>query len=334
VTIARVALDVPLHEAFDFRVPEGAEIPAGALVVVPFGRSRRVGVVVAHARRTEVPPSKLRDIERRVDDVPPIAAAELELYEFCARYYQRPLGEVIATALPPRLRQVSRRSIPAQPVAAPHTRVASAEPALTPEQQAAVERINAAVGGFHAVLLHGITGSGKTEVYLRAIAAAIARGAQALFLVPEIGLTPQLEDLVRGRFPHARVAPSHKSPGRGRTGRRMARSAIGARRTSCSARGLAVLMPFPQPRASSWSMRSTTRRTSSRRACATRRATSRCGRAQGLGHPHRARIGHSFARELLQCARWPLPARDARLARDRRAAAERAHRWTLARPAP
>jgi len=113
VTIARVALDVPLHEAFDFRVPEDAEIPAGALVVVPFGRSRRVGVVVGHLKRSEVPASRLRDIERRIEDVAPLAPAELELYEFCARYYQRPLGEVIATALPPRLRQVSRRAIPA-----------------------------------------------------------------------------------------------------------------------------------------------------------------------------------------------------------------------------
>ncbi|HSW82511.1 MAG TPA: primosomal protein N' [Usitatibacter sp.] len=241
--IARVALDLPLHEAFDFRMPDHEEIAVGALVVVPFGRSRRVGVVVAHARRTEVPPSKLRDIERRVEDVPPIAPAELELYEFCARYYQRPLGEVIATALPPRLRQVSRRSIPAQPVAAPHTRVASAEPALTPEQQAAVERIDAAVGGFHAILLHGITGSGKTEVYLRAIAAAVARGAQALFLVPEIGLTPQLEDLVRGRFPDARVALAHSHLGEGERAGAWLAAQSGQADIVLGTR-LAVLMPF------------------------------------------------------------------------------------------
>src|SRR5262249_25776948 len=111
MTIARVALDVPLDEAFDFRVPEGAEMPRGALVVVPFGRSRKVGVVVGHARRSEIPAARLREVERRVDAVAPIAPPELELYEFCARYYQRPRGEVIATALPPRLRQVSRRAI-------------------------------------------------------------------------------------------------------------------------------------------------------------------------------------------------------------------------------
>ena len=243
MTIARVALDVPLHEAFDFRVPEDAEIPAGALVVVPFGRSRRVGVVVGHLKRSEVPASRLRDIERRIEDVAPLAPAELELYEFCARYYQRPLGEVIATALPPRLRQVSRRAIPAQPIPTSVAAVATAEPALTSEQQAAVERIDAAVGGFQAILLQGITGSGKTEVYLRAIAAVLARGAQALFLVPEIGLTPQLEDLVRGRFPHARVAPAHSHLGEGERAAAWLAAQSGHADIVLGTR-LAVLMPF------------------------------------------------------------------------------------------
>jgi primosomal protein N' (replication factor Y) len=242
VSIARVALDVPIDEAFDFRVPEGLEAPRGALVIVPFGRTRRVGVVVGHARRSQVPAARLRDIEARVGDVPPLAARELELYDFCARYYQRPVGEVVAAALPPRLRQVRRRPVkPLIPAAA--TPSSGAKPALTPEQSGALARIEASFDRFHPVLLQGITGSGKTEVYLRAIAAALDRGRQALFLVPEIGLTPQLEGHVRNRFPQARIAAAHSHLAEGeRAGAWLAAQAgeadivLGTR--------LAVLMPF------------------------------------------------------------------------------------------
>jgi primosomal protein N' (replication factor Y) len=115
VNIAHVALDVPLDEAFDFRVPEGLDAPRGSLVVVPFGRTRKVGVVVGHARASKVPTARLREIEALVPDVAPFSEPELELFEFCAAYYQRPLGEAIAASLPPRLRQVSRRSLKASP---------------------------------------------------------------------------------------------------------------------------------------------------------------------------------------------------------------------------
>src|SRR6476619_669792 len=86
LNIARVALDVPLDEAFDFRVPEGMETPVGTLVLVPFGRARKVGVVVGRARKSAIPPARLRDIERRIEDVPPLGAPELDLYAFCSRY--------------------------------------------------------------------------------------------------------------------------------------------------------------------------------------------------------------------------------------------------------
>ena len=84
MSIARVALDVPLDEAFDFRLPAGMVAPRGALVVVPFGRTRKVGVVVGLAASSAVPASRLREIESVVGDVAPFKPDELELFEFCA----------------------------------------------------------------------------------------------------------------------------------------------------------------------------------------------------------------------------------------------------------
>ena len=82
--IARVALDVPLDEAFDFVAPGDAEIPRGSLVVVPFGRARKVGVVVANAAASQIPATRLKVVESVVDDVPPLDAAVLDLLEFCS----------------------------------------------------------------------------------------------------------------------------------------------------------------------------------------------------------------------------------------------------------
>jgi primosomal protein N' (replication factor Y) len=243
VKIARVALDVPLDEAFDFRIPDGLEAPLGALVAVPFGRMRKVGVVVGHASRSAVPVERLRSIDAVIGDVPPLGKAELELFDFCARYYHRPLGEVVAAALPPRLRQVRRRTL-AAPQAPTAARATFREThALTPAQEAAVAVVEAGMDRFNPVLLQGVTGSGKTEVYLRLIAAALERGRQALFLVPEIGLTPQLEEHVRTRFADARLVAAHSHLNEGQRAVAWIAAQSGAARIVLGTR-LAVLMPF------------------------------------------------------------------------------------------
>ncbi len=243
VKIIRVALDVPLDEAFDFRVPESlSEPPVGSLVVVPFGRSRKVGAVVGRSHRSDVPAERLRDFERAVEDLPPIGGRELDLYRFCARYYHRGLGEVIAASLPPRLRQVRRRTLAAPAIAkgpsgfAPTVRLGA-------DQRSAVDLIRSGIGRFHPVLLQGVTGSGKTEVYLHAIAETLAAGRQALFLVPEIGLTPQLESQVRGRFPGASIVAAHSHLGEGERAGAWLAARTGAAQVVLGTR-LAVLLPF------------------------------------------------------------------------------------------
>ncbi|MET0679742.1 MAG: DEAD/DEAH box helicase, partial [Burkholderiales bacterium] len=111
-----------------------------------------------------------------------------------------------ASSLPPTaLRALVRDGLagPAEPLRAPARFIE--EHALTSAQAAAVAAVTGAPGRYQAFLLAGVTGSGKTEVYLHCIARALADGRQALVLVPEINLTPQMRDEFARRFPGARV---------------------------------------------------------------------------------------------------------------------------------
>ena len=213
-----IALQTPAHSALgDLLSYASAEpLAAGTLVRVPLGRREVLGVVWsadAAAPDPQAEAGALRDIAGALDALPPLGAAWRDLVSFAARYYQRSLGEVALAALPPQLRdlsavQLARRLKRRDTAPAPPTDTTQPAPTPTAEQARALERLAAEPGPF---LLFGSTGSGKTEVYLRAVASLLERApqAQALVMVPEINLTPQLEARFAERFGAGAVVSLH-----------------------------------------------------------------------------------------------------------------------------
>ncbi|MCM1128716.1 MAG: primosomal protein N' [Alistipes senegalensis] len=220
--ILRVAIDTPLDNYFDYRwVPasEGEVAPqAGQLALVPFGRRKVMGLIVDVMEKTEVPEARLRDVIAVRREVMPVSSRWMDLCRFAAGYYQRPLGEVALPSLPKNLRTEKTVSLaralkangePAKKDSL-EAAVSLAGPELNKEQKDAVSRILGA-DGFSPILLYGITGSGKTEVYLSVFAQLLESRPDAvvMILVPEINLTPQLEDSIRMRFPGTDMALLH-----------------------------------------------------------------------------------------------------------------------------
>ncbi len=200
-----VAVPVPIRRTFTYRVPrdQRAGIIPGARVQVPFGRRSVKGTVVLWPAEAPEPGVEIRELEAVLTDSPVLDAPLLELTRFIADYYLCSWGEAIEAALPPdppaRKRPARAAPSPASPSSAPSFR----ELRPTPAQSEVLSRLLPAVDAraFEPFLLWGATGSGKTEVYLLAAAAALAAGRGVLYLVPEIGLTPLLVSRIEARFP-------------------------------------------------------------------------------------------------------------------------------------
>ena len=220
--ILQIVLDAPLDRSFDYRWlgADGQVLPQiGQLAIVPFGRREVAGLIVGVVGQTEVPSDKLKDVIAVRSQLPPLSAQWLALCAFAADYYQRPLGEVALPGLPKNLRALTATALDRAvkkiaKLTASHDGSAINTPQLKAEQQEAAQAI-ATAEGFAPLLLYGVTGSGKTEVYLQAAARILARCeaagevAQVLVLVPEINLTPQLESNIRARFPGVHVVSLH-----------------------------------------------------------------------------------------------------------------------------
>jgi primosomal protein N' (replication factor Y) len=201
-----------LRGPFDYRLPaEMAGLDVGSVVRVPFGRQRALGVVVGLAETSELPPERLAEPLEALEAGVPAELARLGLW--VAREYCSTPSRGLRLVLPPGVGVRKRRSRPRLE----HPEVGAAAetpPALLPEQEGAVARVVAALDGEagapRQLLLHGVTGSGKTEVYLAVVEAALARGRGAILLVPEIGLAPQAVARFRARLGD-RVAVLHSA---------------------------------------------------------------------------------------------------------------------------
>ncbi|UAA40681.1 primosomal protein N' [Paraneptunicella aestuarii] len=268
-SILEVALPVPMRRVFDYLCPESLcdVINIGSRVAVSFGHRQLIGIVVATKSESEWQIDKLKPIRKLLDDEPVIDEALFTLLNWASKYYHHPIGEVLTTAIPARLRKGEANERPGltywqatdegmsadldslkraakqqqllqklqqgrQPESllrehyspqiftglrkkafieslqvipalscdwAQHIEV-SDKPFASKEQAVVISALKQQTQQFSVSLIEGVTGSGKTEVYLQAIEPILMQGVQVLVLVPEIGLTPQTVSRFQHRF--------------------------------------------------------------------------------------------------------------------------------------
>ena len=215
-----------LARPFTYR---GDGLAKGTIVSISFGRARRRGVVVGLTE--DAPPGvDAVPVERVLGTVP---ASLVDLALWLASYYGSTPARALALVAPPGRVRARRPRKHKPPVS--RLEAEAAPLVLTGAQEVAVERIVTAIGSGSRFLLYGATGSGKTEVYLRACAAALERDRTAIVLVPEIALTPQALARFRARFGdvvaclHSSLSEAERRDERERIAAGEARIVVGAR---------------------------------------------------------------------------------------------------------
>jgi len=276
-SIVKIAIPIPLNRLFDYLALDDAEpIEIGSRVLVPFGKTNKVGFVIETVENSDIKIERLKKIIEVLDTHSLISSEDFQLLHWASQYYHYPLGEVMTAAFPALLRKGKKATLlqekhykistkgeclnPEQLNRTPKQKqifelflspnktistsllnqtaknwrpavnalvdkellavelkpktsikeISPNEPHLEANEQQlhAINKLKAELGSFSVTLLEGITGSGKTEVYMQVIQKVLDSGQQVLVLLPEITLTPQLEDRFNRRFSVA-ISISH-----------------------------------------------------------------------------------------------------------------------------
>jgi primosomal protein N' (replication factor Y) len=210
---ADLLLPLPLPGTFTYAVsPEkAAGLIPGMRVTVPFGKKKiYTGLVI---RMTDQPPTgfEVKEIISVLDKKPVVLETQLRLWEWISEYYMCILGEVYKAALPAQLKLESKTR---SKLSSDLTMVPLSE--LNAAQQQAFTVIKSAFTESDVTLLHGVTSSGKTEIYIHLIREVIDKGQQVLYLLPEIALTTQIINRLKAVFGqkiavyHSKYSPSDR----------------------------------------------------------------------------------------------------------------------------
>lgn len=212
---AKVAVAVPLFPhatLLDYRIPNelAADVKVGSLVEVPFRNQKNFGIVFETSNIATYDTKKIKSIASVKIKEPIFDATFLEFLRWLSKRYLYPIGEVVETAIPSSIRESSVKVLekgllalekPAAPKKAKKAADVNDEKAiqLNSDQLGAINNVLSKKEG--TTLVWGVTGSGKTEVYLKIIEEKLKAGFGAIVLVPEISLTPQLTQRFEKRFP-------------------------------------------------------------------------------------------------------------------------------------
>lgn len=196
IRLWKVAVDAPMSEALTYSAPEEMGLARGQVVQVPLGKRRTQGLVLGPAQET-TSEFTIKSVDHPIEEYPRLPESYLKWLEWLSKYYLYPPGLTAFSTWPPLSKQIKERKskrspvIPEMPLSKP--------PELTEEQKKCLDGISVS-SGFQAHLVFGVTGSGKTEIYLQLLERVLAEGKSGLVLVPEISLTPQLVQRFTARF--------------------------------------------------------------------------------------------------------------------------------------
>jgi len=214
--LVNVALPVPVDDPFTYEIPSNliAKIKPGIRLLVPFRNREMIGYAVE--LEEEVPALRIKKVVAVLDETPVVSDHLLHLARWMGQFYFSSWGEAIQTIMPKPFRRKERTNYRKLKDKTDKPPAQSPSFELTSEQREALQTLQRQLRSstFHANLLFGVTGSGKSEIYIRAIKEANRLGKTAICLVPEIALTEQLKHFFGSHFgPELEIVHSKLSEG-------------------------------------------------------------------------------------------------------------------------